>query len=69
MVGHQGPDQGETWEVRRLWGRLLSVPEHRSRSRSMRQHDERDVAIPADPASDLVVIQAHILGRFKIFVG
>ena len=39
------------------------------RQESMRQHDERDVAIPADPASDLVVIQAHILGRFKIFVG
>src|SRR5260370_4343142 len=34
----------------------------------MRQHHQRDMAIPPDPASDFVLIQSHILGGFKVFL-
>ena len=33
----------------------------------MRQHHERDMAIPAGKAAHLVVVQAQIFGRFKVF--
>ena len=31
----------------------------------MRQHHQRDMAIPSNEAADLVVVQAQIFGRFK----
>ena len=34
----------------------------------MSQHHQRDMAIPADEAAHLVVIQSQIFGRFKIFL-
>src|SRR5436190_646428 len=31
------------------------------------QHHQRDMAIPADPAADFVLVQSHILRRFEVF--
>jgi|SRR5256712_13251363 len=34
----------------------------------MSEHDQRNVAIPADEAADFVVSKPHVFARFKIFL-
>ena len=33
----------------------------------MRQHAQGDMAIPADPTADFVVVESQVFGRFKVF--
>jgi len=52
-------------KCRRSLGNILGADRGKVR---MRQHDQRDMAIPPDPTADFVLVQSHLLAGFKVFL-
>ena len=55
-----------------LWGcicRKMTLVVHANTDKEgIGEQDKRDMAIPSDEASDLILIEAEIFGRFQVFL-
>lgn len=54
---------------RRLWCRLARRSPHlraNAHQEGIRQHYERDVPVPCRPAANLLLVQTHVFGIFKV---
>jgi hypothetical protein len=52
-----------------LWGRLARLNPHggaNADQEGIGQHHERDVPVPGRPVANLILVQTHVFGVFKI---